>query len=66
MEEKEILEYEIENLKDAYRRMQEVLNDLKDIDLLDEEYKQLYYLAENINELRIENEIKLERLEEIA
>lgn len=66
MNEKEMLEVDIENLKDAYNRIQEVLNDLKDIDGLDEQYDGLHSIAEDINDLRIENENKLERLGEIA
>lgn len=66
MDEKEMLEIDIGNLKDAYNRIQEVLNDLKDVDGLDEQYDQLHYIAEDINDKRIENEIKLERLEDIA
>lgn len=66
MDEKEMLEVDIENLKDAYNRIQEALNDLKDVDGLDEQYNQLHYIAEDINDKRIENENKLERLEEIA
>ena len=66
MDEKEMLEVDIENLKDAYNRIQEVLNDLKDVDGLDEQYNQLHCIAEDINDKRIENENKLERLEEIA
>lgn len=66
MEEKEYLEIDIENLKDAYKRIQEVLNDLKDVDGLDEQYNQLHYIAEDINDERINKENKLERLEEIT
>lgn len=67
MDEKELLEIDIENLKDAYNRIQEALNDLKDVENFeDEQYKELYFLAEDINDLRIEKESKLERLEEIA
>lgn len=66
MNEKEMLEVDIENLKDAYNRIQEALNDLKDVDGLDEQYNELHSIAEDINDLRIENENKLERLEEIA
>ena len=66
MEEKEILEIDIGDLKHAYEKMQEVLNDLKDVDGLDEEYQQLNEIAETINDLRIDKEVKLERLEELA
>lgn len=66
MDEKEMLEVDIENLKDAYNRIQEVLNDLKDVNGLDEQYNELHSIAEDINDKRIENENKLERLEEIA
>lgn len=65
MEEKEMLEIDIDNLKDAYNRIQEALNDLKDVEnYSDEQYEELGYLAEDINDLRIEKENKLERLEE--
>ncbi len=66
MDEKELLEVDIENLKDAYKRIQEALNDLKDVDGLDEQYNELHSIAEDINDLRIKNESKLERLGEIA
>ena len=65
MEEKEILEIDIENLKDAYNKIQEALNDLKDVEnYSDEQYEELHYIAEDINDLRIEKECKLEKLEE--
>lgn len=67
MDEKEMLEIDIENLKDAYNRIQEALNDLKDVEnYSDAQYEELGYLAEDINDLRVEKENKLERLEEIA
>lgn len=66
MDEKELLEVDIENLKDAYKKIQEALNDLKEVDGLDEQYNELHSIAEDINDLRIKNESKLERLEEIA
>ena len=65
MGKKEMLEIDIENLKDAYNRIQEALNDLKDVEnYSDSQYEELGYLAEDINDLRIEKENKLERLEE--
>jgi len=66
MDKKEMLEADIENLKDAYNRIQEALNDLRDVEGLDEQYELLHNIAEEINDKRIENEVKLERLEEIA
>lgn len=66
MEEQENLEIDIGDLRHAYKKMQEVLNDLKDVDGLDEEYEQLNEIAEAINNLRIKKEAKLERLEELA
>ena len=63
MPEAELLEIDIGDLKHAYDRIREALNDLKDVDGLDEEYEQLHNIAEAINDLRIENENKLERLE---
>lgn len=66
MDEKEMLEIDIGDLKNAYKRIQEALNDLKDVDGLDEQYNELHSIAEDINDLRIEKESKLERLEEIA
>lgn len=66
MSEKELLEIDIENKKDAYEKIQEALNDLKDVCGLDEEYEELYNIAEEINDSRIYDEARLERMEEIA
>lgn len=66
MDEKEMLEVDIGDLKNAYNRIQEALNDLKDVDGLDEQYNELHSIAEDINDLRIEKECELERMEEIA
>ncbi len=67
MDERDLLEIDIENLKDAYKRLQEAINDLKAIDEFeDAKYNDLFYIAEDINDLRIKKESKLERLEEIA
>lgn len=57
MDEKEMIEVDIENLKDAYKRLKETLNDLKDVeDFSDEQYQLLHSIAEDINDLRIEKE----------
>lgn len=66
MSDKELLEIDIENKKHAYEKIQEALNDLKDVCGLDEEYEELYNIAEEINDSRIYNEARLERMEEIA
>ncbi len=66
MSDKELLEIDIENKKHAYEKILEVLNDLKDVCGLDEEYEELYNIAEDINESRIYDEARLERMEEIA
>lgn len=67
MNDKELLEIDIGDLRNAYDRIQEALNDLRDVEEFEEsKYNDLFYIAESINELRIEKEIKLERLEEIA
>lgn len=67
MDEKEMLEIDIGDLRNAYEKIQEALNDLRDVeDFSEEQYQQLFNIAENINDLRINNECKLERLEEIA
>ena len=65
MEEKDLLEIDIGDLKHAYEKMQEVLNDLKDVDGLAEEYEQLNNIAEAINDMRIDKESKLESVEEL-
>ena len=67
MSEKDLLEKDIKDLKDAYKKIREALNNLKDVnDFDDEQYRQLHFIAEDINDLRIDKEIELERLEEIA
>lgn len=61
-----MLETDIESLKSAYNRIKEALNYLKDVDELNEQYNELYCIAEDINDRRIKLEIKLERMEAIA
>lgn len=65
MDDKERLEIDIGDLKHAYEKMQEVLNDLREVEGLDEQYNLLHTIAEDINDKRIENENELERLEDI-
>ena len=64
MEDQVILEIDIGYLKHAYEKMQEVLNDLKDVDGLDDDYIELNEISERINDLRIDKEVRLEILEE--
>lgn len=66
MDDKERLEIDIGDLKHAYEKMQEVLNDLREVEGLDEQYNLLHTIAEDINDKRIENENELERLEDIG
>ena len=67
MDEKEILQIDIENLNNAYYEIEKALNNLKDVeDFSNIQYQELHNIAENINDLKIEKEIELERLEEIA
>lgn len=66
MNDKELLEIDIANKRHAYEKIQEALNDLKDVCGLDGEYEELYYIAGNINDSRINDEARLERLEEIT
>lgn len=55
------LKQDIDNLKSAYQKIEEALNFLKDVESYsDEEYSQLYYLGENINDLLINKINELE------
>ena len=48
------LKQDIDNLKSAYKKINEALDFLKDVESYsEEEYSQLYYLGENINDLLI-------------
>ena len=67
MDEKKMLEVDIESLENAYDKMQEVLDNLKDVDdFSNTKYQELHSIAEDINDLKIEKEIELERMEEIS
>ena len=55
------LNQDIENLKKAYKKINEALDFLKDVESYsEEEYSQLYYLGENINDLLINKINELE------
>ena len=67
MDEKENLKFDIENLKDAYQLILRAKNCLVDTeDFTEQQYERLYDIGEEINDLRIELENKLKRMEEIA
>lgn len=66
MDEKDMLKEDIERLKNAYDKLQKALNKLKDVDGLNEQYNELYCIAEDINDRRIKLEVRLEILEEVA
>lgn len=66
MDEKDMLKEDIKRLKSAYDELQKTLNYLKDVDGLNEQYNDLYCIAEDINDRRIKLEIRLEILEEVA
>lgn len=57
----EDLKLDIENLKQGYKKINEALEFLKDVESYsEEEYSQLYYLGENINDLLINKINELE------
>ena len=59
------LKLDINGLKKSYNKIQEALEELKDIqDFKDEQYDKLYYIAEEINDLKIKKELELERMYE--
>lgn len=64
MEDLEIIEVEIKDLKNAYANIIEAMNNLKDVDGLDEEYKQLDIILEAIDDKRIDLESEEEDLKE--
>lgn len=66
MNEIEMLEIDIENLKNAYTNIIELLNNIDGIDDLDEDYKQLEKIAENIDNKRLDFENERDNLEEEA
>ena len=57
------LKQDINNLKSAYQKIEEALEFLKDVESYsDEEYSQLYYLGESINEDLITKYTQLNKL----
>lgn len=65
MDEKEALIYDIKNLKEASTYISQALIKLVDVEeFTEEQYKTLDYLKQDIDDLIIENELKLEKMEE--
>lgn len=62
----EEIKVDILNIKDAYDNILKAINDLADVNGLDEEYKQLDYIVQVLDEKRIDLEAELENLEEEA
>lgn len=66
MSEIEILEIELKDLKNAIDNIISAINNIKDVDGLDEEYKQLNTMLVNFDEKRENIELEIENLEEEA
>lgn len=62
--EKENLEIDIENIKDAYDKLIQAMNDIVDVDGLDTQYKELERIADDLGNEKINLEIALEKIEE--
>lgn len=61
----EQLEVDIEDLKNAYSKLIEALNDIQDVDELDNKlYEDLDAIAQELDDLRREKENKLEEMQE--
>lgn len=64
MSEAELLEVDIKDIKNGTNRLEEAINDLKNIEEFpDEDYNYLQDLIEKLRDLRIDKENKLEILE---
>ncbi len=62
MNEKENLKVDIKNLKEAYQLVERAKSCLVDTeDFTEEQYERLYDIGEEINDLRIKLEVKLEK-----
>lgn len=66
MEEIEDLEVQLQDVKDAYDNLVSALNDLQDVEGLDEQFRELDRIIQDVDEQRIELEERLENLEEEA
>ena len=66
MGDKELLECDIKDLATAYDCIHTAMDFLKDVDeFTDTEYELLNVIAENINDLKIQKEIELEKEAEL-
>lgn len=59
MEEK-IIKSDLLQLRQAYHNIQKAISNLNEVEGLDEEYKTLHAIAEDINDARISKEVDLE------
>ena len=66
MSEIKILEIELKDLKNAIDNIISAINNIKDVDGLDEQYKQLNTMLVNFDEKRENIELEIENLEEEA
>ena len=66
MEEIEDLEVQLQDVKDAYDNLVSALNDLQDVEGLDEQFRELDRIIQDVDNQRIELEERLENLEEEA
>lgn len=62
--EKENLEVDIENIKDAYDKLIQAMNDIVDVDGLDTQYQDLERIADDLDNEKINLEIVLGKIEE--
>lgn len=60
----EELEVDIANLKHAYEKLYEVMNDIEDVDGMQEQYEILEHIQDEICGKRVELEIELEELQD--
>ena len=58
----ERIEIDIQDLKNAYDDIVRAMNNIQDVDGLDEQYKQLEILADEIDNKRISLEVDLENI----
>lgn len=62
-QERKFLAYEITNLELVKRLQEKSLELLNDVEDTDEIYKQIHSIAEDVNDLKMEKEVKFEEAE---